>query len=78
MIKNIVFLKSSDWAVWVLKKDFTRKKRKGGILDNKWLGPHTITGILGRGLFSLQGVHDADIIPRVNGYHLKIYHVIAI
>ncbi len=55
----------------VLKKD-------EGKLDNKWLGPYTITGILGRGLFRLQGVHDADIIPRVNGYHLKIYHVIAI
>ncbi len=55
----------------VLKKD-------EGKLDNKWLGPYTITGILGRGLFRLQGVHDADIIPRVNGYHLNIYHVIAI
>ncbi len=28
----------------VLKKDFSRKKRKGGKLDTKWLGPFTIVG----------------------------------
>ena len=27
----------------VLKKDFTRKKRAGGKLDHKWLGPYRIT-----------------------------------
>jgi len=27
----------------VLKKDFTRKKRKGGKLDYRWTGPYTIT-----------------------------------
>ncbi len=30
----------------VLKKDFLRKKRKGGKLDTKWLGPFTIVGSL--------------------------------
>ena len=35
----------------VLKKDFSRKKRKGGKLDEKWLGPFTIVGMLGRGLY---------------------------
>ena len=60
----------------VLKKDFTRKKRKGGKLDAKWLGPYCIIGALGRGLYRLQSVlHDANIIPRVNGCHLKLYNV---
>ena len=27
----------------VLKKDFTRKKRKGGKLDSTWVGPYTIS-----------------------------------
>ena len=34
----------------VLKKDFKRKKRKGGKLDPKWVGPDTIIGNLGHGL----------------------------
>ena len=38
----------------VLKKDFTRKKRKGGKLDSKWLGPFRITKVLGKGLYSLE------------------------
>ena len=57
----------------VLKKDFSRKKRKGGKLDEKWLGPFTIVGMLGRGLYRLQAVDTTDIIPRVNGVHLKPY-----
>lgn len=59
----------------VLKKDFTRKKRKGGKLDTKWLGPFKILGSLGRGLYRLQGVQTGKVIPRVNGVHLKPYNV---
>ena len=40
----------------VLKKDFTRKKRKGGKLDEKWLGPFKIEASLGRGLFRLKAI----------------------
>ena len=59
----------------VLKKDFTRKKRKGGKLDTKWTGPYTITKVLGRGLYSLEEVKDPSrVISRVNGVHLKPYH----
>lgn len=61
----------------VLKKDFSRKKRKGGKLDEKWLGPFTIIGVLGRGLYRLQAVNSTEIIPRVNGVHLKPYNVTA-
>ena len=38
----------------VLKKDFRRKKRKGGKLDYRWEGPFIIAGALGKGLFKLK------------------------
>lgn len=38
----------------VLKKDFTRKKRKGGKLDYRWQGPYIISASLGKGLFKLK------------------------
>ena len=38
----------------VLKKDFRRKKRKGGKLDYRWEGPFLITATLGKGLFQLK------------------------
>ena len=38
----------------VLKKDFRRKKRKGGKLDYRWEGPFLIMAILGKGLFQLK------------------------
>ena len=41
----------------VLKKDFTRKKRRGGKLDYRWQGPYTITAALGKGLFQLKELH---------------------
>ena len=59
----------------VLKKDFTRKKRKGGKLDSKWTGPYKVTKSLERGLYRLEEVKDpSKIISRVNGVHLKPYH----
>ena len=38
----------------VLKKDFRRKRRKGGKMDYRWQGPYTITTVLGKGLYSLK------------------------
>ena len=38
----------------VFMKDFTRKKRRGGKLDFRWLGPYTINAALGKGLFQLR------------------------
>ena len=46
-----------------MKNDFLRK---GGKLDTKWLGPFTIVGSLGRGLYRLQKIDSNEIIPRVN------------
>ena len=61
----------------VLKKDFTRRKRKGGKMDEKWVGPYRIVSVLGRGLYRLVEVSDpTKIITRVNGVHLKQYMVI--
>ena len=60
----------------VLKKDFTRRKRKGGKLDEKWVGPYRIVNALGRGLYRLEDVADSKkVVSRVNGVHLKKYHV---
>lgn len=59
----------------VLKKDFTRKKRKGGKLDTKWLGPFRILGSLGRGLYRLKDIQTGQVVPHVNGVHMKPYNV---
>ena len=36
----------------VLKKDFTRKKRKGGKLDYRWQGPTSSLQLLEKGFFN--------------------------
>ena len=55
----------------VLKKDFTRKRRRGDALDYRWLGPYTITSSLGKGLYRLECVQTGAAIKQVNGFHLK-------
>ena len=58
----------------VLKKDFTRKKRAGGKLDHRWIGPYQISCALGRGLYRLQSAENpTTVVTRVNGVHLKKY-----
>ena len=39
-------------GVKVLKKDFLRKKRKGGCMDHKWLGPYEVIKDVGQGFFN--------------------------
>ena len=58
----------------VLKKDFRRKKRRGGKLDFCWEGPYTITKSLGRGLYCLENEHK-EVLDRVCGIHLKPYKI---
>ena len=59
----------------VFKKDFLHKKRKGGKLDPRWLGPYIITQKLSKGFYSLQSVaNPSDCVKRVNGAHLKAFH----
>ena len=57
----------------MLMKDHTRRKRKGGKIDHKWLGPYSITRVLGKGLYALEDVKTNQLVERVNGYHLKPY-----
>ena len=58
----------------MVKKDFLWKKRKGGKLDPKWVGPYIITAKFSKGFYSLQFVaNSSDCIKRVNGAHLNVY-----
>ena len=56
----------------VLKKDFTRKKRKGGKLDTRFLGPYIIQRELRRGTYELV-TEDGKSTVRATGTHLKPY-----
>ena len=59
----------------VVRKDFLRKKRKGGKLDPKWVGPYIITTKFSKGFYSLQSVaSSSDCIKRVNGAHLNMFY----
>lgn len=70
-----IFILTLKVGVSVLKKDFRRKKRKGGKIDPQWLGPYEITADLGKGFYALSDLESAEIvIKRVNGAHLKLYH----
>ena len=57
----------------VLKKDFRKKKRKGGKQDFPWVGPYLLTKSLGKGFYELQscGKGHVTTIPRVS--HIKVY-----
>ena len=58
----------------MLIRDNKRKKRKGGKLDYRWLGPYEIVKSLGKGLYSLKGVENPEkVIERVHGTRLKPY-----
>ena len=45
----------------VLKRDFTRKKRRGGKLDYRWVGPYVVSATLGKGLFSLKELKGSKV-----------------
>ena len=55
----------------VLKKDFMRKKRRGGKLDTRYLGPYIISKVLGRGTYELTSADGSKV--RATGAHLKPY-----
>ena len=59
----------------VLKKDMKRKKRAGGKMDFKWLGPYRIVKSMGKGLYQIESTDHRKLkIERVHGIHLKPYH----
>ena len=51
-----------------------RKKRAGGKLDFKWLGPYTVVKSMGRGLYQIQDTNDPKQKLKVHGIHLKLFH----
>ena len=59
----------------VLKKDFRRKKRKGGCLDHRWIGPYKIVKDVGKGFYSIQNVDNGKKPARIHGIHLKPYNI---
>ena len=50
----------------VLKRDFTRKKRRGGKLDYRWQGPYVIIASLGKGLYRLKETHGERVSPNAS------------
>ena len=61
---------------FVLKKDFKRKKRAGGKLETRYVGPYMIMKIHGKGFYWLKQVGNEDcVVERINGVHLKLYQV---
>lgn len=57
----------------VLKKDFTRRKRKGGKLDSKFIGPFVIVKTLGKGTYLLGRPGTLEGTVQATGAHLKPY-----
>ena len=56
----------------VLAKDYTRKKRKGGKLDTRWLGPFKIEKVLPRGgIYHIISANGSK--KKYTGAHLKPY-----
>ena len=54
-------------------KDFARKKRKGGKLDVRYVGPFVIVKSLSRGVYQLVS-EDGKSTVRATGAHLKPYN----
>ena len=58
----------------VLKKNFLRKKKKGGKLDERFTGAYKIAKILPNGVYLIESVEDPSKVVRVTGAHLKPYN----
>ena len=58
----------------VLKKNFLRKKKKGGKLDECYTGPLKIVKLLPHGVYLVTSVEDPNGVCRVTGAHLKPYN----
>ena len=56
------------------QKGIRRKKRKGGKMDAKWLGPFLLSSKLGKGLYSLASLDGKRVVvKRINGAYMKVY-----
>ena len=69
-----VFVAFLQVGAKVQKKDFLRKKRKGGKMDPQWLGPYVIATDLDKGFYALSDLNTGEIVTkRINAAHLKPY-----
>jgi len=69
-----VFVALLQVGAKVLKKDFLRKKRKGGKMDPQWLGTYVIATDLDKGFYELSDLNTGEIVTkRINAAHLKPY-----
>ena len=59
-------------GAFVLRKDMKRKKRAGGKMDFKWLGPYRIVKSMEKGLYQIESTSHPNE-KRVHGIHLKPY-----
>ena len=59
----------------VLKKNFLRKKKKGGKLDDRYDGAFKIAKLLPNGVYLIESVEDPSKVMRVTGAHLKPYNM---
>ena len=57
----------------VLKKDMKRKKRAGGKMDFKWIGPFKVIKSMGRGLYKIQNMDCQMQTEKIHGVNLKPY-----
>ena len=56
----------------VLKKDIKRKRRRGGKLEQRYIGPFVVSAVVSRGVYRLTS-QDGKIVVKATGAHLKAY-----
>ena len=56
----------------VLKKDIRRKRRRGGKLEQRYIGPFVVSGVVSRGVYRLTS-QDGKTVVKAIGAHLKAY-----
>ena len=57
----------------VLVENTADKQRKGGKLNQAWLGPYTISDAIGKGVYELKNKKEDVIRNKVNINRLKLY-----
>ena len=57
----------------VLKENTRQKQRKGGKMDDRWLGPYSINRCIGKGVYELKNMKGAVLKTKVNVNRLKVY-----
>ena len=49
------------------------EQRKGGKMDDRWLGPYSINRCIGKGVYELKNMKGAVLKTKVNVNRLKVY-----